>query len=105
MKRFVFPLIILSILMFACNISTMATPTSVTQPTIQQPGKVTDSPTGPTETPLIQTNTTCNELAIYLDPALASDYTCETTAESPAGMETYPRYRIRSFTSCPRVDK
>lgn len=105
MKRFVFPLIILSILMFACNISTMATPTSVTQPTIQQPGKVTDTPTGPTETPAVQTNTTCNELAIYLDPALASDYTCETNAESPAGMETYPQYTKLTLKGYPLSGK
>ena len=92
MKRFVFPLIFLAIMMFACNISTTPTPTTATQPTMQLPGEVTDTPTGPTETPTLQTNTTCNELAIYLDPALASDYTCETIAEVPQGIETYPEY-------------
>ena len=92
MKRFVFPLIFLAIMMFACNISTTGTPTVAPQPTAQPPGEVTATPPGPTETPTLQTNTTCNELSIYLDLALASDYTCETIAESPEGFETYPQY-------------
>ena len=47
MKRLIYPLVILSILMFACNISTTVTPT-VDQPSLP----VTDS-RSVTETPVI----------------------------------------------------
>ena len=97
MKRFIYPLIILSILMFACNVSTMVTPTVITLPPVTQlpvtqPVNATDTPVVPTVPPVIQTNTTCNEMAIYLDPALASNYTCETIPASSEGMEILPQY-------------
>jgi len=92
MKRLVFPLIILSVMMFACNISTTGTPTAAPQPTAQPTGELTATPPGPTGTPTLETNTACNELSIYLDQALASGSTCETIAESPEGFETYPQY-------------
>jgi len=105
MKRFFNPLIILSIMMFACNISTTGAPTTVIQPTLPLPGEVTDTPAGPTETPVIHANTTCNELSVFLDPALATDYTCETIPESPAGMETYPQYTKLTLKGYPLSGK
>jgi hypothetical protein len=42
--------------------------------------------------PSITTNVTCNELSLYLDPGLASGFTCETVPESPEGIEVYPQY-------------
>jgi hypothetical protein len=97
MRKLIFPLVILSVMMFACNIQTTVTPTTTTPSTVTQtpelsPVAVTDTPVGPIETPTVQTNTTCNELSVYLDPALASDYTCETIPESPEGIATYPQY-------------
>jgi len=97
MRKISFPLVILSVMMLACNLQTTATPTTTTSITVTQapqssPVAVTDTPIGPIETPTVQTNTICNELSVYLDPALASDYTCETIPESPEGIETYPQY-------------
>ncbi len=93
MKRFFYILLILSILMFACIISTTGTPPVVTSPLV-----VTASPVAFTETPEVTeptapvTNVNCNELAFHLDPALASGYNCETVPESPEGMEVDPQY-------------
>jgi hypothetical protein len=60
------------------------TPTTAIQLTEISPVVVTDTPVGVTETPAVQTNITCNELSVYLDPALATNYTCETIPESPS---------------------
>ena len=97
MKRLIFPLIILSMMIFACHVPVVVTPTVITpspatQLPVTQPSTVTDTPVVPTVPPAIQTNTTCNEMAIYLDPALASDYTCETIPASLEGMEIEPQY-------------
>jgi hypothetical protein len=85
--------------MLACNVSTTVTPTTMPQPpeaTLTQeiiPNVVpTETLLLPTETSVVQTNTKCNQLAIYLDPGLASSSTCETIPESSGGMETYPQY-------------
>jgi hypothetical protein len=106
MKRLIYFLASLSILLFACNVSTAVTPPVETQPVdtpipvntiapaiataTQIP--VTETPTGP------QANVTCKELSFYLDPALASGYTCETVTESPEGMEIYPQYTNLTLT-------
>ena len=97
MRKLILPLVGFSVLMFACNIQTTVTPVSITPTTAIQltetsPVVVTDTPVGVTETPAVQTNTTCNELSVYLDPAMATNYTCETIPESPEGIETYPEY-------------
>jgi hypothetical protein len=47
----------------------------------------------------------CHEVAIYLDPSLASDFTCETIAESPSGIETYPQYTKLTLNGYPLSDK
>jgi hypothetical protein len=78
MKRLIYPILALSIAMFACSIPATVTPTVVTEPPI--PPSVTavvltDTPPGP------QANITCNELSLYLDPALASGFDCQTIAE------------------------
>jgi len=112
MKKGIYPIAILSVTMFACNISTTVTPTVATQPPVPQPGQVTDTPVLPSDTPImptdtpgVQTNTTCNELAIYLDPTLASSYTCETIPESPEGIETYPQYTKLTLQGYPLSGK
>ena len=118
MKRPVFFLVILTILMLACTISTTATPPVATSapatlpvattapvvsetPTATEPPPATEPPTV-TETPLPQTNVTCNEMALFLDPSLASGFSCQTVPESGGqnepGFEVNPKYTELSFT-------
>ena len=102
MKRLVYSLAILSILSFACNISTTATPPVVTtSPVTPETPTVTETQTA-TEPPVPQTNVTCNELALFLDPALASGFTCQTVPETGGpdapGFEVNPQYTELSLT-------
>jgi hypothetical protein len=105
MKRPVYFLVILSILLFACNISTTATPPEATPlPLLTVPPvatvppvvteKLVDTVTPEMTATLIPTNLTCNELSLYLDPTLASGYKCETVAESAEGIEIAPQYTL-----------
>jgi hypothetical protein len=101
MKRLIYFLVCLSIVICACNLSATVTPLVVTAlpantvPPVETVMSVvptatlipdTKTPAGP------QANVTCDELSLYLDPALASGYDCETIPESPDGMEIYPQY-------------
>jgi len=99
MKRIIYPILALSIAMFACSASIPATlqPPVVTEqsamtetPIVTEPLIVTEPPVV-TEHPVV-TNVTCNELSLYLDPLLASGYNCETVPESPEGIEVNPQY-------------
>jgi hypothetical protein len=98
MKRLMYLLSILSILLLACTISTTATPqTPATIPATTEPPTATELPTATeppaaTELPLSQANVTCHELALFMDPALASGFNCETVPASTEGMEMYPQY-------------
>jgi hypothetical protein len=99
MRRIISPLITISLVMLACNVSTTVTPTTIVLPpgaTLTQEINPLVVPTEtlllPTETLVEQTNTSCNQLAAYLDPALASSSTCETIPENPAMIETYPQH-------------
>jgi hypothetical protein len=92
MRRLIYFLAMLSILMFACSI-----PSLPVQPTETLPPVPTSIP-GPTDT-LVPTeppepvgNVSCNELSLHLDPALASGYNCETVPESSQGIEITPQY-------------
>jgi len=99
MKRLVYPLAILSILLFACNLSTTVTPPAVTAapvaseiPTVVETQTVAETPTA-TESPVSQANVNCHELALFLDPALASGFNCQTVPElSGGGPEVNPEY-------------
>jgi hypothetical protein len=109
MKRIIFSLGMLSIILLACNISKNVTtpvvtvppvvsivpvatvpPTDSMQPDVTLQPVDTVIPTS-TETP-ITTNLTCNNLSLYLDPALASGTNCEIIPEIAEGMEVYPQY-------------
>ncbi|MCX6037458.1 MAG: hypothetical protein NTW99_06155 [Chloroflexi bacterium] len=99
MKRIIYPILALSIAMFACSVPTTVTPQLpvVTEPPVAtQLPVVTNMPvvtnTLVVTEPPVPTNFTCNKLALYLDPALASGYNCETVPESAEGMEVYPQY-------------
>jgi hypothetical protein len=98
MKRLVYLFAILSVLLFACSIATTATPPVVTSnptspviPTATEPPVATQPPVA-TEPPAPQPNAICNELALFLDPALSSGYNCETVPASTEGMEMHPQY-------------
>lgn len=105
MKRLIPPIVVLAMLMFACNISTPTTPPVVTQPPVTVPVALTETAVIPTVPPALQTNTTCNQLALYLDPTLASSYTCETIPENSAGMEITPQYTKLSLQGYLLADK
>jgi hypothetical protein len=98
MKRFVYLFVIVSILLFACSISTTATPAVVTsKPAASDTPTATEAPTASeppaaTEPPAPQTNVTCHEMALFLDPVLASGFTCETVPANTEGMGMYPQY-------------
>jgi hypothetical protein len=84
MKRLIYFLIALSVLMFACNISTPAgtPPAGITQPSVTAavtPVEATNPPPAP------QVNVNCNKVSLYLDPALASGYDCQTISEASGG--------------------
>ncbi len=80
MRRSSFPLAILALTLCGCG----------TPPPITSPG-VTASPT-PSGTPTASANATCNELSFYLDPLVASGYTCETVPASNDEFEPWPQH-------------
>jgi hypothetical protein len=102
MKRIMYLLSLLSITMFACNISSTATPAVVTTSgvtaTIPVPSEppTASEPLQATGTPLPMTNTTCNEMSLFLDPALASGFNCQTVPEAgdpnAPGFDINPKY-------------
>jgi hypothetical protein len=86
MKRILYALAIFSILLFACNMPTMAIPrVGTAAPVVSE--KPTDTPfqaedtSSAAERPAPQTNVKCNELMLFLDPALASGSGCQTLPE------------------------
>jgi hypothetical protein len=120
MKRLVYSLIIFSILLFACTISTTATPpaattatvvtleapTATTAPIVTETPTVTPETPTATELPVAQTNVTCNELALFLDPVLASGYDCKTIPEvSGEGFDVNPQYTELTLQGYPLSDR
>ena len=120
MKRLVYSLAILSILLFACNISTPVTPPvvipasvvsetpTVTEilpmtetPTVTETSTAAETPTV-TETPVPQTNINCYELSLFLEPALASGFSCQAVPETGGpnnpGLEVNPEYTELSLS-------
>ncbi len=103
MKRLVYFLVILSILLFACSIPSIPTQPSITLtpgvttiPIPTEPLVPTNSPV-PTEAPEPVANVSCNELSLHLDPALASGYKCDIVPESAEGIEITPQYTNITF--------
>jgi hypothetical protein len=116
MKRCVFFLLVLSLLMFACTISVTPTPVVITVPvTVTVPAPATQAPTEPpvatepptaTQPPVPVTNIICNELALFLDPALASGYDCKTVPEvSGQGFDVNPQYTELTFQGYPLSER
>jgi hypothetical protein len=84
MKRIYLLALILAALMLACNIGTPP-------PGTQQPPAPSDTPELPATptvalTPTVQVNALCNELSLFVDPAVASTYNCETVPASAGDM-------------------
>jgi hypothetical protein len=108
MKRLVYFLAILSILMFACSIPATATPTPppvITEtPVVTGTPVVTEEPTV-TEPAIPPPNVTCLELSLYLDPALGTNTTCEVIAESTLEMDTHPQYTTLTLLDYPLQNK
>jgi hypothetical protein len=108
MKRPIYFLVILSLLIFACTISTTATPSAATPATaVSETPTETSSPsvTEPpmvTKPPALQANITCNGLAFFLDPALASGFGCqmvpEVSGQSGLAFEINPQYTELTLT-------
>ena len=121
MKRLVVPLVIFSILLFACSLSTTATPAVVsTAPVLSQLPTATEPPTATvppaataiqaatatqaaTVPPAAQTNAACNEMTLFLDPALASGFSCQSVAEAAGdpnapGFVVNPKYTEITLT-------
>jgi hypothetical protein len=65
---------------------------------------VTEPPATPEPT-AAQTNVACNELALYLDPLMASGYNCETVTASTEGMEMHPQYTQLTLNGYALADK
>lgn len=89
MKQLAFPVLILAFILLACNL----TPAPTTEPP------------GVTEPPPVVTNLTCNELSLYLDPALASGYDCQTIPESSMEFELYPQHTELTLQGYPLAGK
>lgn len=102
MKRILIPILALSFSILACSIQIPVTPTQ--QPVVTEPPADVTAPPPPTDLPVL-TNTVCNELSLYLDPALASGYTCETIPESSEMMEIYPQHTKLTFQGYLLADK
>ena len=105
MKRLIYSLVILSISLFACNISTTVTPPVVTSPPVVTEPPVVTVPPVVTEPPIITNNVPCHELSLYLDPALASSYNCQTIPESAGGIAQYPAYTELTLEGYTLADK
>ncbi len=101
MKRLLTPLLVLAMITLACSIT--PAPTTET-PVTTEPPVITEPPTVVTEPPVVP-NLTCNELSLYLDPALASGYTCETIPESTFEMEMHPQHTKVTLTGYVLADK
>ena len=87
MKKY-FPFLIIVLMLLSCSLPGTETPPPVTtEPPVTEP-PVTEPPTEPP----IMANVTCNELSLYLDPALGSSFTCETIPESTVEMEVHPQF-------------
>jgi hypothetical protein len=88
MKKLALPVLILALILLACSIT---------------PAPTTESPVV-TEPP-VMTNVTCNELSLYLDPALASGYDCQTVPESSMEFDLYPQHTELTLQGYPLAGK
>ncbi|MBM3151465.1 MAG: hypothetical protein FJZ96_04550 [Chloroflexi bacterium] len=102
MKRTILSLTCLALVILACSFPPTATPTL--PPPATEPPAGTESPVE-TVPPVPITNVTCNVLSLYLDPALASSYSCQIVPESAGEFEVYPTYTELTLVGYPLADK
>jgi len=102
MKRIIYPILALFIAVLACS---LPVPTPPTQPPMATEPPLATEPPVVTEPPAPVTNVNCNELALYLDPALASGYGCETVPESAMEFEINPQYTDLALQGYPLQEK
>jgi len=108
MKHLAYFLVVLSILMFSCTLPSTVTPTPPPLPSdtpvVSEPPVKTGAPTEPG--PVIQAaNVTCQGMSLYLDPALATNTTCEVVPESTMEMEVHPQYVKLTLVDYPLQNK
>jgi hypothetical protein len=116
MKRLVYFLSVLSILLFSCALPSTASPTPTPPPIpsdtpiVTEPPVVTEAPLA-TEAPtsagpvVPPANVTCHELSFYLDPALATNTTCEVIPASSEMMNIHPQYTKLTLVDYPLQNK
>jgi hypothetical protein len=103
-----------ALIIASCDIQiNLANPTA--QPSAQQTEALVQTAeppaqaTEPPAPPAIQANVTCNEVSLYLDPALGSDYECLTVSESSGQdmppMGVYPQYTEIKIKGYPLTGK
>jgi hypothetical protein len=114
MKRLVYSFAVLSILLFSCALPSTIIPTPpplvsdtplVTEtPVVTEPPVATKAPTA--AGPVIPApNVTCNELSLYLDPALAANTNCEIIPASSMEMDIHPQYTKLTLVDYPLQNK
>lgn len=94
MKRIIYPIFALLLTVTACAIPSTPAPTET--PIVTEPPEPTEPPVNVT---------TCNELSLLLDPALASGYDCERIPESDLELEVYPEHTRLTLQGYPLSDK
>ncbi|MGB8212298.1 MAG: hypothetical protein WCE68_01955 [Anaerolineales bacterium] len=107
MKRYGYFLAGLSILLFACTISATATPQvlNTVPPATNTPTATAAAPA----TPISQTNATCTGVTLFLDPALASGFNCQSVPEASGASLPYfainPQYTEITLQGYPLADR
>jgi len=94
MERSIIPLALLSFLLCACGPSGPATPSPSATPSSSTPTSSTAPSPTPSASSTTPTNAACNEIAFYLDPALASSALCETVPAETGPVYTHPEMTV-----------
>ncbi len=97
MKRILYSCLAILLATLACAVP--ATPPATETPPMTEPA------TEPSTEEPAATNVTCNELALFLDPALASGYDCETILESNEELDIHPEHTLLTLQGYPLTDK
>jgi hypothetical protein len=106
MKRLFLFALILAALMLACNMPGQETaiPGTAMPPVATETPAIVETPTV-TLTPTIAANVQCNKLSFFLDPAVASSYTCETVPENiendPWQLPEYTQVTLQGYVLPP----
>jgi hypothetical protein len=97
MKRMIYASLALFLAILACSVPSIPSPTNTPA--------VTEPPTSPPTEPPETTNLTCHELALLLDPALASSYDCQKVPASNEEFSVYPEHTLLTLHGYPLAGK